>query len=1055
MTPSADLQGSPRTLASPASPRTAALLRVRVEGSVDAAQVRQALAAAARGDVALAGHRGAAGDGDGVLVVAEDFRGAPADERDTLAGWRAEEMAASFAGAEDGPALRALLARTGTARHLLFIALDPLSAGAWDADRLFRGVSAALGAETAAAAGEPAEPMTEQARVEEWSARLAGSPAALELPGEGCRPPVLAMRADERPISLAPATTDALRAVCAAEDAPLAAGLLAVYAVLLSRCAGQDELVVGAPLDGLGLGTFASPAPAPIRVQLAGDPTFRELLRRVATTARVAMRTGGAPLGLLEHAGSEAFARSHHAVFQAGFALRDGAARRAESSALRLVLDRVGAGSFPLDLSLELTDEAGRVAGCLRWAADVFDGAFAARMAQRLEVIAAGAGAQPDAPVSHLPLLPPEERVWVLDRWNAAEAEIPADVCIHHLFESRAAEHPDAPAVIDAGATLTYAELDRRAGAVAAALRGMGVGPEARVAVCMPRCADLYAALLGVMKAGAAYVPLDPGYPAERLAGMAADAGVAALVTRDGLAAGLPVPAGCTLRLDGRWWEGVEPATAAPVPVSPESPAYVIYTSGSTGRPKGVAVPHRAAVNLLRDVQARVPLGAGDRCSGWTSVSFDVSVFDVFTALTTGAALVPVPDAIRALPRELAQWLADERIAGAYLPPFALPELATWLAENPGRTRLRRLLVGVEPIPETLLQAICERAPGLAVLNGYGPTETTVYSTLYPVAAQAGPERPTPIGWPIANTRAYVLDRHLHPTPAGAAGELCLGGAGVARGYLRRPGQTAERFVPDPFAPVGGARMYRTGDLARHNPDGSLQFMGRIDRQVKLRGFRIEPGEIEAALTERDEVAEATVVVREDGPGERRLVAYVVPARAVRMQAGGGEGRFAALVSLLRAHLRGRLPEYMVPAAIVALDAFPLTANGKIDRRALPAPACAAGEGYVAPATDTETVLAEAFAAVLRLPRVGAADDFFDLGGHSLLATQVVGRVRDALHVELPLAAVFEAPTVRALAERVDALQAEVLARLLGELEGLSEDEARALVELDTHATPR
>jgi amino acid adenylation domain-containing protein len=998
--------------------------------------------------VVLAGHAA----GAGVHVAAEDFRGAPADERDTLAGWRAEEMAASSAG-EDGPVIRALLARTGTARHLLFIAPHPRLAGAWDADRLFRGVCAALGAPSSAPVTEPDAAITDDGRVQEWVARLAGSPAALELPGEGCRPPVLGMHAEERPIALAPATVEALRAVCASEDAPLAAGGLAVYAVLLSRCAGQDELVVGAPLDGLGLGTSPSADPAPIRVQLGGDPSFRDLLRRVATTARVAMRTGGAPLHLLEHPSTEAFARSHHAVFQAGFALREGSAQRAAGPALRLELERVGAGAFPLDLSLELTDDGGTVAGCLRWAADVFDGAFAARMAQRLEVIAAGAGAEPDAPVSHLPLLPPEERVWVLDRWNANEAEIP-DVCIHHLFESRAAEKPDAPAVVEAGATLTYAELGRRADAVAATLRRMGVGPEARVAVCMPRCADLYAALLGVMKAGAAYVPLDPCYPAERLAGMATDAGIAALVTQDGLAAGLPVPAGCTLRLDGRWWEGVD-AASADAAVSPESPAYVIYTSGSTGRPKGVAVPHRAAVNLLRDVQARVPLGPGDRCSAWTSVSFDVSVFDVFTALTTGAALVPVPDAIRAMPRELAQWLADERINGAYLPPFALPELATWLAENPGRSRLRRMLVGVEPIPETLLQAICERAPGLTVLNGYGPTETTVYSTLYPVPAQAGPERPAPIGWPIANTRAYVLDRHLRPTPAGAAGELCLGGAGVARGYLRRPGQTAERFVPDPFSPTGGARMYRTGDLARHNPDGSLQFMGRIDRQVKLRGFRIEPGEIEAALTERDEVAEAVVVVREDAPGERRLVAYVVPARAVRMQAAGGEGRFAALVSLLRAHLRGRLPEYMVPAAIVALDAFPLTANGKIDRRALPAPACAAGEGYVAPATETETAVADAFAAVLRLPRVGATDDFFDLGGHSLLATQVLARVRDALHVELPLAAVFEAPTTRALAERVDALQAEMMAALLSEMEGLTEDEARALVELDTHATPR
>jgi amino acid adenylation domain-containing protein len=566
--------------------------------------------------------------------------------------------------------------------------------------------------------------------------------------------------------------------------------------------------------------------------------------------------------------------------------------------------------------------------------------------------------------------------------------------------------------------------------------------------------------MLGVMKAGAAYVPLDPCYPADRLATMAGDAGIAALVTRADATPGLPYPRRTMVTIEPALWSADSSAEApeesAGLPeVSSECPAYVIYTSGSTGRPKGVAVPHRAVVNLLADAQRRLALGVGDRCSAWTSVSFDVSVYDVFSALTTGAALVPVPDGIRAMPRELADWLAAERITSAYLPPFALPELATWLKEHPGRSRLRRILVGVEPIPETLLVAIRERAPGLSIFNGYGPTETTVYSTVYPVEGDGGVERPAPIGFPIANTRSYVLDRHLRPVPAGAAGELCLGGEGVARGYLRRPGQTAERFVPDPFSPDPGGRMYRTGDLARHNSDGSLQFLGRIDRQVKLRGFRIEPGEIEAALTERDEVAEAVVTVREDAPGERRLVAYVVPARWVTAGAAEGPGRFAALIAMLRAHLRGRLPEYMLPGAVVALDAFPLTPNGKIDRHALPAPDCAAGESYVAPRSPTEEAVAAVFADVLRLPRVGAKDDFFDLGGHSLLATQVVSRVRDAVQVEVPLAAVFEAPTVEAFAARVDAAQADVLARLLAELEGLTDEEARALAQPGSHVTPR
>jgi amino acid adenylation domain-containing protein len=1040
--------------------RATALLRVRLRGRVDVEAVRAALAEVAADDEAFRARFVDEADGGLTRIVSpaavvevagDDFRRLPADERDAYAAWRAEEMAAAVPDAARGPMLRAFLASLGAGQHLLFIAPHPLAAGAWDADRLFRRLAAALGATVDRAEVEAA---SGSVRLEEWRARLAGAPAALELPLSGGRPPVLRFGAQERRIALPALAVDGLRAVCRAADAPLAAGVMAAYAVLLARCAGQEDVVIGAPLDGIGLGAIDGGDPAVVRVNVHGDPTFRELVGRVANAMRAAARLGGAPVDALGQA-DEAFAQSHHPVFQAGFALRDARHRKAPGGGVEASLEDVQPGAFALELSLELTDTGASVDGVLRWSPELFDAAFARRMAERLSVVVSGAAALPDARVSDLPLLPPEERVWVLERWNATDEEVAAGVCIHHRFEAAARAHPDLPAVLDGGARLTYAELDRRADVIARRLRALGVGPESRVGVCLPRCADLYAALLGVMKAGGAYVPLDPGYPADRLAAMVEDAGVAALVTREGLAAGLGVEAARTVSLDGRWWAGAETRTAADeVRVPAESPAYVIYTSGSTGRPKGVAVTHRSVINLLDDVQRRVPLGPGDRCSAWTSVSFDVSVFDVFTALTTGAALVTVPDEVRPMARDLARWLGEHRIASAYLPPFALPELATWLKDNPGRTSLRRLLVGVEPIPETLLHAIRERAPGIAVLNGYGPTETTVYATLYPMAGKAGPERPAPIGWPIANTRCYLLDRHLRPTPAGASGELCLGGAGVARGYLRRPAQTAERFVPDPYAGVPGARMYRTGDVARHNPDGSLQFIGRVDRQVKLRGFRIEPGEIEAALTERDEVAEAVVMVRTAPCGDRRLVAYVVPARQPMRASGDGNGRYADLVAELKGHLRGRLPEYMQPAAIVALGVFPLMPNGKIDRNALPDP-----EGmerdYVAPRGEREELLAAAFAEVLRVPHVGATDDFFELGGHSLLATQVVSRIRDALHVELPLAAVFQAPTVRALAARVEEAEARVMAALLAELDSISDDEARVLAEAETQGTIR
>jgi amino acid adenylation domain-containing protein len=1056
--------GSPGALPGP-------VLRVRVGGALEPERLRAALAAVVRDDEALRCAFAVCSDGTlgrevlpdaaPVLAVA-DLARLPHAAREAAAARRAEELAAEPTDPAHGPMLRALLAVLGPLDSLLYLVPHSLAADAWCADRTFRRLAVALGASIEASGSAlPPPTLCDDARVDAWRDRLAGTHAALELPTARVRPSAPGLRCGEHPVALDPSACTALRGLCAAEDAPAAAGMMAAYAVLLSRCSGQEDVVIGAPLDGVGQPRTEASDPAVVRVHLGGDPRFRELVREVSAALSRSVREGGAPMDRLAESCGAAISRSHHPVFQAGFALRDGRARRIAAPGLLLELEDVRSGPFLLDLSLEMVDRGGAVEGVLRWAADVYDEAFAARMAERLAVLVAGAAAAPDQRVSDLPLLADDERALVLERWNATRADYPRAVCIHQLFQEQAAAHPEAPAVVEAGETLTYAEVDRRAGIVARRLRGMGVGPEARVGICLPRSADLYVAMLGVMKAGGAYVPLDPCYPAERLATMANDAGITALVTRADASPGLPSPRRTTVVMEPGLWSGDSDesdsadASTPPPEVSSESPAYVIYTSGSTGRPKGVAVPHRAVVNLLADAQRRVPLGPGDRCSGWTSVSFDVSVYDVFSALTAGAALVPVPDAIRAMPRELADWLAAERITSAYLPPFALPELATWLKEHPGRSRLRRLLVGVEPIPETLLHAIRERAPGLAVFNGYGPTETTVYSTVFPVEGEAGPERPAPIGFPIANTRTYVLDRHLRPVPAGAAGELCLGGEGVARGYLRRPAQTAERFVPDPFSPEAGGRMYRTGDLARHNPDGSLQFLGRIDRQVKLRGFRIEPGEIEAALTERDEIAEAVVMVREDAPGERRLAAYVVPARWVAAGAGEGPARFAALVSMLRAHLRGRLPEYMLPSAVIALDAFPLTPNGKIDRHALPAPDGVCGEGYVAPRNPAEEAVAEVFAAVLRLPRVGAKDDFFDLGGHSLLATQVVSRVRDALQVEVPLAAVFEAPTVEALAARVDAAQQDVLARLLAELEGLTDDEARALAQSSSHVTPR
>jgi amino acid adenylation domain-containing protein len=550
---------------------------------------------------------------------------------------------------------------------------------------------------------------------------------------------------------------------------------------------------------------------------------------------------------------------------------------------------------------------------------------------------------------------------------------------------------------------VSYAELNARANRLAHHLRSLGVGPDARVAVCVERSAEMVVALLGVMKAGGAYVPLDPPYPAERLRYVLQDSAPAAVLTQrslDGVEAlfadvGVPV-----IDLEGAEWAD-QPATAPALEgLTAAHLAYVIYTSGSTGRPKGVAVPHRGVVNLLRSMRETVGMEPADRLLAVTTYAFDISVLEIFLPLLHGAATIVLPRERAADPSALAEAIR------AYAPTVMQATPATWRmlvsAEWSGAPEMRALCGG-EALPAELASAVRSRVGGL--WNVYGPTETTIWSTSEAVSGDSAGVN-VPIGRPLANTRVYVVDAALQPVPVGVAGELYIGGAGVVRGYLGRPALTAERFVADPFAGEPGARMYRTGDLARWRPDGRLEFVGRTDFQVKVRGFRIELGEIEARLSEHADVREAVVLAREDVPGDHRLVAYFVGA---------------AEAEALRAHLSERLPEYMVPAAYVRLETLPLTPNGKIDRKALPAPEgdAYASREYEAPVGKFEVALAEIWTELLRVERVGRKDHFFELGGHSLLALQVVSRVRQGLGVEIALGAVFDTPVLSALAERI------------------------------------
>jgi amino acid adenylation domain-containing protein len=1047
---------------------------IHARGAMDMDALRRALAEVLRRHEALRTVFRAGPDGPVQVVLPpveppvpfDDLRELPENDLKAETKRRVERVARTPFDLGRDLMLRARVLRVGDAEHLLVLALHHVAGDGWSVNVLFREIAALYGA---FAQGEPSplpEPPVQYADFAAWQRRwlagdalesqmaywrraLDGAPTLLEVPAPKPRPPVQSFRGDAYPVALPKGLVARLRALGRSDGATLFMTLLAAWEVVVARCAGQEDVVVGSPIAGRvraeveGLiGFFANTLV--LRTDFGGDPTFRQILGRVREATLEAYSHPDLPFERLVEALHPERSLAHNPLFQVGFALHHDPVRRLEAGGVRFALEDAHVAAAKFDLSLELTERGETVAGKLEYATDLFDADAAGRLAERFLVVLDAVAGDPDLRLSRIPLLTAEERERVLHTWNLTDATFSRDRCIHHLFEEMAARHPDVDCVRDRGAVLSYGEVERRANRLARRLAALGVGPEARVGVCLPRGADLVAALVGVLKAGGAYVTLDPAYPAERLQGMAADADVTVLLTaaKHGQAlegAGLP-----TLRLDSRWWRGAEAEAAPfPSPAMPECPAYVIYTSGSTGKPKGVAVPHAGLVNLLEDMQRRQPVGPGDRCLAWTSPSFDVSAYDLFSALTTGACVVLVPDDRRTVPADLVRWMGEEAISSAYVPPFALPELATWLRDHPGASRLRRLLVGVEPIPEGLLAAIRDRVPGLRVFNGYGPTETTVYSTLFPVEGEVAEERTTPIGHPIANTQVYLLDRHLRPVPIGVAGELYVGGAGVARGYLNRPGQTAERFLPDPYGGRPGARLYRTGDLARHEAGGAIHFLGRIDRQVKLRGFRIELGEVETTLAERDEVGEAVVVVRDEG-GDRRLVGYVVPAPGPRPVPAAELA--PSLVPLLRGHLRTRLPEYMVPSALVVLDALPLTPNGKIDRRALPAPEPVGRAAQrVPPRNDTERTLAGIFRDLLRLEGdLGIDENFFDLGGHSLLATQLVTRVREALGVEMCLASVFEQPTVAGLALVVDALNEEVLAALMAELDSMSDDDARA-----------
>ncbi|HEX7241304.1 MAG TPA: amino acid adenylation domain-containing protein, partial [Longimicrobiaceae bacterium] len=983
-----------------------------------------------------------------VALTELDLRHLPHGERE--AERRAEEVALRPFDLARGPLLRAALFRPGEEDHVLCLTLHHIVGDGWSLRVLVRELSALYAAFSRGEAPRlPELPIQYadyavwqrewlsgevlEAQLAYWRERLAGAPPLLEVSTDRPRTVDPDARAGSHRFALAPETTRGLRALGRREGATLFMTLLAGWQALLDRYAGQEDVVVGSPVAGRtrreteGLVGFFVNLLA-LRADLSGDPTWAELVGRTREAALGAYAHQDLPFErLVETLGVER-SLTHTPLFQATFALDRSAVHEGLSlGEVRLEPFGTGASVAKFDLELTLAEEGEGLRGELLFRRALFEAPTIERMAGHLEIVLEAMAAMPGERLSGVSLLRGVERAQVLEAWNATTAAYPRDLCVHDLFAMQAARAPDAVALAWADDRVTYAELDRRSARLADALRRRGVGPEVRVGVCMQRTPELVVSLLAVLRAGGAYVPMDPGYPAERLRYMLSDSG-AALLLADSAAAERLGDCGIEVLADGR--EECE-VRSTEYSAFPESLACVVYTSGSTGTPKGVLGTHRAIVNRFAWMWSEYPFAPDEVCCQKTSLAFVDSVWEVFGPLLAGIPSVLVPDEDARDPQALAGAMSRHGVTRIVLVPSLLRALLDG-GDDLGEScpRLRLVVTSGEELPAGLARRFVDAVPGATLLNLYGSSEVAADSTHHPLRVSDGmPGERVPIGRPIWNTRVYVVGAALEPVPTGAAGELYVAGDGLARGYMANPAATAERFVPDPFAAEPGGRMYRTGDRARWTADGELEYLGRADSQVKVRGFRIELGEIEAALRTHPAVREAVAVVREDAAGDRRIAAYVV--------ADGGE---AVSATELRAHLGARLPEYMVPGAFVALEQLPLTPNGKLDRLALPAPGERAGAGaeYVAPRTPTEEAVAAAWAETLGIGRVGAHDNFFDLGGHSLLLVQLHSRLQERFGAGVSLAELFGHATLADLARRLDELREEPAA---------AEDEQRRTLE--------
>nr|MDZ8007541.1 amino acid adenylation domain-containing protein [Nostoc sp. DedSLP05]MDZ8097380.1 amino acid adenylation domain-containing protein [Nostoc sp. DedSLP01] len=849
-----------------------------------------------------------------------------------------------------------------------------------------------------------------------WQQQLKDAPALLSLPTDRPRPAVQTFAGANQEFALSVDLTRKLTKLSQQQGCTLFMTLLAAYNTLLYRYTGQTDILVGSPIanrehseiEGL-IGFFVNTLV--MRTDLLGNPSFTELLGRVREMAMDAYAHQELPFEMLVEALQPERNLSHPPLFQVMFVLQNAPTSGVEIADLTINSLPTQNKTAKFDLTLLMYNSPAGLAGVWEYNTDLFDASTIERMAVHFQTLLEGIVANPEERISQLPLLTQVEQQQLLVEWNDTQVDYPFDKCIHQLFEQQVEKTPQSVAVVFKDQSLSYRELNERANQLAHHLQRLGVGPEVLVGVCVERCVEMVVGLLGILKAGGAYVPLDPEYPPERLAYMLEDSQVKVLLTQEKLVTLLAQSQAQQVCLDTNWSDISQASTENPdSKVLPQHLAYVIYTSGSTGKPKGAMNTHQGVCNRLLWMQQAYQITPDDSILQKTPFSFDVSVWEFFLPLITGARLVVAQPGEHRDSANLVKLIAQQQITTLHFVPSMLQ---VFLEEQTleSCTSLRQVFCSGEALPKELVERFFARI-GCSLHNLYGPTEAAIDVTYW--QCQPNSELLTvPIGRPIANTQIYILDENLQPVPLGVTGELYIGGVGVARGYFNRPELTQEKFIPNPFAGKGSERLYKTGDLARYLTDGNIEYLGRTDNQVKIRGFRIELGEIEAVLSQYSYIQASCVIAREDIPGNKSLVAYIVSQK-----------ERTPSVAELRSFLKQKLPEYMVPNTFVLLESLPLTSNGKVDRRALPKPELDSTllEKFVAPRTPVEEMLAQIWAEVLKLNQVGIHDNFFELGGDSILSIQIISRAKQK-GLQLTLKQLFGYQTIAELATVADTIK--------------------------------